>query len=147
GWPSAAILWAYRFAEDGSAELVEGAEVNEALAAPYGWFWIHVGLADTRCRLWVERDAPISSAGREVLLGPDDHLRLDLAAEELVGVLPDLRRDLDQAAMEFSRMRFAMTQRVLLTARRHSLHSIDMARRSIERGGRFSSPMALLDGI
>ena len=145
--PAAAILWAYRFADDGAAQLIPGAEVDATLAAGTGWMWIHVGLADTRCRMWLERHAPISSAAREILLGPDEHLRVDLTNDELAGVLPDLRRDLAQASMEFVRLRFVMTQRMLITARRHPLHSIELTRRSIEGGVRFPTPMSLLDGM
>jgi zinc transporter len=145
--PAAAILWAYRFAEDGTAQLIPGAEVDATLAAGTGWMWIHVALADTRCRIWLERHAPISAAAREILLGPDEHLRVDLTDNEFAGVLPDLRRDLAQASMEFARLRFVMTQGMLISARRHSLHSVELTRRSIEGGVRFPTPMSLLDGM
>jgi zinc transporter len=145
--PAAAILWAYRFAEDGTAQLVPGAEVDATLAAGTGWMWIHVGLADTRCRIWLERHAPVSAAAREILLGPDEHLRLDLTGDELAGVLPDLRREFAEASMEFARLRFVMTDNMLISARRHPLHSIELTHRSIEGGARFATPISLLDGI
>ena len=75
------LLWVYRFAPDGAATPVAGNEIKRALAQP-GWLWIHAGLADARCRLWFERSAPISPSAREVLLGTDEHLRLDIAQEE-----------------------------------------------------------------
>src|SRR5262245_18390985 len=145
--PAAAILWAYRFAEDGTAQLVPGEEVEAVLAAGPGWTWIHTALADTRCRIWLKQHAPISAAAQEVLLGPDEHLRLDLRQDEFAGVLPDLRREFAQASMEFGRLRFVMTERMVISARRHPLHSIEFTRRSIEEGDRFPTPMSLLDGI
>src|SRR5262249_49699285 len=142
-----AILCAYCFAEDGTPEAIPPAEVDAALATRKGWFWIHAGLADTRCRIWIEQNAPISPVTREILVGPDEHLRLDVTPEASAGVLPDLERELAQASMEFVRFRFVMTPRMLITARRHPLHSIELTRRSVDAGERFLTPASLLDGI
>jgi zinc transporter len=141
------IVWVYRFAPDGTAEAVPATAVADALAQPSGWLWVHAALADARCRIWLERSAPISAAAREVLLGPDEHLRLDLVQDEVIGVLPDFQRDLTQASDSFARWRFVMMDRLLITARRHPLHSVELAHRSLEHGVRFPAPAALLDGI
>ena len=145
--PSAAILWAYRFADDGTAESVPASDVDDALSTRGGRFWIHVGLADTRCRFWLEHHAPLSVAARDVLLGPDEHLHVNVMPDEIAGVLPDLQRNLAEPAMEFGRFRFVMTQTLLITARRHALHSLELTRRSIEAGTRFPTTVSLLDGI
>ena len=49
-----------------------------------GWIWLHLGLADTRCRNWIAQRAPISNLARQVLAGPDRHLRLDILGHEIV---------------------------------------------------------------
>ena len=52
--PATGIVWAYRFAADGAAELIPHEEVDAALAAHgVGWTWIHLALADARCRTWI----------------------------------------------------------------------------------------------
>jgi zinc transporter len=145
--PAAAILWAYRFADDGTAETVPVSEVDEALATRGGRFWIHVGLADTRCRIWLERHAPISPAARDVLLGADEHLHVNVTPDDIAGVLPDLQRNLTEPAMEFGRFRFMWTPTLLITARRHPMHSLELTRRSIEAGARFPTTVSLLDGM
>src|SRR5262245_17978889 len=85
--PSAAILWAYRFADDGTAEPVPVTDVDDALATRGGRFWIHAALADTRCRFWLEHHAPLSVAARDVLLGPAEHLHVNVMPDEIAGVL------------------------------------------------------------
>src|SRR5262249_14408208 len=122
-------------------------DVDEALATRGGRFWIHAGLADTRCRIWLEHHAPLSVAARDVLLGADEHLHVEVMPDDIAGVLPDLQRDLTEPAMEFGRFRFALTPTLLVTARRHSLHSLELTRRSIEAGTRFPTTISLLDGI
>ena len=145
--PAAAILWAYRFADDGTAEALPVSDVDEALATRGGRFWIHAGLADTRCRIWLEHHAPISVAARDVLLGPDEHMHVNVMPDEIAGVLPDLQRNLAEPAMEFGRFRFVLTPTLLITARRHPLHSLELTRRSIEAGTPFPTTISLLDGI
>src|SRR5262249_41000934 len=76
--PAAAILWAYRFADDGTAESVPVSDLDDALETRGGRFWIHAGLADTRCRIWLEHHAPLSVAARDVLLGADEHLHVNV---------------------------------------------------------------------
>jgi|SRR5215475_88761 len=145
--PGAAVLWAFSFSPDGAGRHIAGSDIDAVLATAGGWVWIHAGLADTRCRMWVERHAPISAAGREILLGADEHLQLNGTQGEVTGVLPDLQRELADASMDFARFRFVMTERMLITARRHPLHAIELTRRAIEGGAQFPAPMALLDGM
>jgi zinc transporter len=145
--PSAAILWAYCFADDGTAEPVPVSDVDDVLATSGGRYWIHAGLADTRCRFWLEHHAPLSVAARDVLLGPDEHLHVNVMPDEIAGVLPDLQRNLAEPAMEFGRFRFVLTPTLLVTARRHPLHSLELTRRSVEAGTRFPTTISLLDGI
>jgi Mg2+ and Co2+ transporter CorA len=117
--PSSGIVWAYRFMPDGHAEAIPNDRVDEALRQHgHGWIWIHLGLADTRCHTWITEHAPLSELAREVLAGPDRHMRLDILGDEIVGVLPDLHQELGGDTDDVVRVRFVMTDRMMLTARR-----------------------------
>src|SRR5262249_27556928 len=95
--PVTGIVWAYRFRPDGVAELISNDKIEAALAERgTGWMWLHLALADTRCRAWIAQHAPISELARDVLAGPDRHLRLDIIGNEIVGVLPDLHQEFAQ---------------------------------------------------
>ena len=74
--PTTGIVWAYRFRADGAAEPIANEQVDAALTDPgAGWVWVHLGLADNRCRAWIAKDAPVSDVARELLAGGDTHLR------------------------------------------------------------------------
>ena len=65
--PESGIIWAYHSQPDGSAEPVPPDAVERALADPVGWTWVHLSLADTRCRAWIgqhTRCCPSSHARR-----------------------------------------------------------------------------------
>ncbi len=146
--PATGIVWAYRFHSDGTAELIPNEQADEALATHgEGWVWVHLGLADTRCRAWIARKAPVSDLARELLTGPDRHLRLDILGSEIMGVMPDLHQEFAKAGDDLVRLRFVMTERMLITARQQPVHSVEVNRRAIEAGKRFPSAISLLDAV
>jgi zinc transporter len=146
--PATGIVWAYRFRPDGAAEAIPKDKVEAALADHGGgWVWLHLALADTRCRAWIARYAPVSELAREVLAGPDRHLRLDILGQEIAGVLPDLHQEFAQLGENLVRLRFVMTERMLITARQRPAHSIESNRRAIESGKRFPTAISFLDAL
>ena len=146
--PETGIVWVYRFRPDGSAEVIPNTAVDAALSDQgAGWVWIHLALADMRCRNWIAQHAPVSELAREVLGGADTHLRLDILGSEIVGVLPDLHQELGGRGEELVRLRFVMTERMLITARQRPLHSVDSNRRAIDSGKRFPSAVSFFDAV
>jgi hypothetical protein len=62
---------------------VPSGEVDAALADPgAGWVWVHLALADTRCRNRIAQHLPVSELTRDVLAGPNTQLRLDSLGHE-----------------------------------------------------------------
>ena len=145
--PESGIVWIYHFAPDGSATLVPNESVEQALTDHVGRTWVHLSLADTRCRAWVAQNPRLSELARETLLGPDEHLRLDVLGQEIVGVVPDLQQEIAQATDAIARLRFVMSERALISARRIPVHSVEINRRAIEAGKRFPTAVSLLDAI
>lgn len=146
--PATGIVWAYQFAPDGSARPLSAGEVDAALGAHEpGWVWIHLALADARCRAWIAQHAPISDSARELLGGADQHVRLDVLGHEIVGVVPDLHQELAHATDSLVRLRFVLSERMLITARQRPVHSIETTRRSVESGKRFPNAVSFLDSV
>ena len=145
--PQSGIVWVYHFQPDGTAELIPSEAAEQALASPTGWTWIHLGLADARCRAWVAQHQPLSEIARETLLGSDDHLRLDVLGREIVGVLPDLHQEFTHTSEDLVRLRFVMGPRLVITARQRPVHSVENTRRAIAAGKRFPTAVSLLDAV
>lgn len=146
------IVSAYRFADDGSAAKLEIAgldiaNLDAALAATGGWLWLHFNLANRQCHDWIAARAPLSQVARETLLDPDEHIRLDIFGDEIAGVLPDLHQEFMQEGDDLVRMHFALSSRLMITARRKPLRAIELTRRAIEAGRRFPTPVSFLDAI
>jgi zinc transporter len=146
--PATGIVWAFRFSPDGVAEHVPNDQVDTAIADPGpGWVWVHLALADMRCRNWVAQHAPVSALARDVLTGPDTYLRLESLGTELTGVLPDLHQELTRAGEDLVRLRFVMSERLVITARQRPVHSVENVKRAIEAGRPFPSAASFLDAV
>jgi zinc transporter len=145
--PESGIVWVYHFAPGGAGTPVANDAVGQTLAEPDGWTWVHLSLADTRCRAWVSNNASLSDLARDVLTGPEEHLRIDLFGREIVGVVPDLQQEIAQVSDTIGRLRFVMTDRTLISARRTPLHSVQTTKRAIDAGKRFPTPVSFLDAI
>src|SRR5215470_2459835 len=146
--PTTGIVWAYHFRADGSAEPIANERVDATLADPgVGWVWVHLGLADNRCRAWIADAAPVSKVARELLAGSDTHLRLDIIGHELIGVLPDLQQEFTEASEDLVRLRFVMGPSFVITARQRPVHSVENTRRAVDSGKRFPTAVSLLDAI
>jgi zinc transporter len=145
--PASGIVSAYRFDADGKAEPLPAHAVDKAIASGDGWCWIHLSHADARCCQWVERHAPLSEIVREILLGDEEHQRLEVYGREIVGVIPDLQLEFDRPTEQLSRLRFGMSEKLLVTMRRTPLRSVENVRRSIAAGTHYYSPMELVDAV
>lgn len=146
--PAVGLISAYRFANDGSGRKLDPASLDQELANPDGWVWLHFGLADQRCRDWLSRTSLISEAAREILLDTDEHIRLDLYGGEIVGVLPDLHQEFaDEDADDLVRLHFVSTDRLFISARRRPLHSIEKTRRAIDAGRMFPTSLSFIEGF
>jgi len=145
--PESGIVWAYHFDPDGTARLVANEGVGEAIASHVGWTWVHLSLADARCRKWIGHSTFMSELARETLLGADEHMRLEVVGDEIVGVVPDLQQEFSQAGDLLVRVRFVMSERMLISARRSPAHAVERNRRAIESGKRFPTAISLLDAI
>jgi len=141
------IISAYRFADDGSGVKIDIANLDAELADPRGWLWLHFNLANRRCHDWLATKVPLSDVARETLLDPDEHIRLDIFDEEIAAVLPDLHQEFLQEGDDLVRVHFAISPKLVVTARRKPLRAIELTRRAIDMGRRFPTPVSLFDAI
>lgn len=140
------LIFAYRF-RDGRAELLESHDIGRALHEPGGWIWLHLALTDPAARAWIERSAPIPPRARDVLLSDDDHLALEPVEGGVAGVFADLLREFEGESRGLGRLRFALTNELVVSGRRDALGAIARTREAIACGKQFPDAVALLEAI
>jgi len=137
------LVWGVRCCGAEAAPIAEGV----ATLAPGEWLWLHFNLADMRTSAWLVSTALIPKPALERLLSNDDTQQITPCGDCIAGVFFDLLHDFDRTIDEFGHFRFVLTERLLITGRRHALTSVEAVRQRVETGHRFASPVDLLTAI
>jgi zinc transporter len=84
---------------------------------------------------------------RALLTDSDTHLQLDYVEQTVIGVIADLHYDEHATRAAVGHLRFAIGDRVLVSARVHALRSVEATRQAISRGRRMRDAIELLEAI
>ncbi|WP_342361233.1 transporter [Terrarubrum flagellatum] len=141
------LLWAYRFREDGSAERLPDPVRREETQSRDGWLWLHFAYNDLRAQNFIASLPDLPQAARTTLLKPDEHLSLGVTDGVAHGVIADLQREVGADTREIGRLRFAFDDHLVVSARRHPLRSVDLARQAIEEGRGHAIAVGLIETI
>jgi zinc transporter len=95
--------------------------------------WLHFNLTDTRACQWIEQQADIPDAARELLLEPDARIRSIAVPDGFAVVLGDLHHDYRGDPEDFGVLRIHVDSRRIITARMHPLKSTDRLRHDLLR--------------
>jgi zinc transporter len=144
--PIPGLVWAFRIHADGSSEaLPVGAPIS---FGHDGLLWLHFNLIDGQALHWLAAaDLQIPAQARQLLLSKDDYQQIHTSDDSVYGVISDLMRDIAETTDETGYLRFAMTERILISGRHHALCAVDATRRALEDGRRVESAAALLETI
>jgi zinc transporter len=140
------LTFAYRF-RDGAAERLDAAHAARALPEPGGWLWFHFGLAEPGAADFIAQMDAIPERGRAILLSDDDHLLLEPVTGGVAGVFADFLREIEGEADAFGRLRFVLTETLVVSGRRDALGGIARTLEAIDAGQRFPHAVALLETI
>ena len=144
--PIPGLVWAFRIHADGSPEALP---VNGPISSTHdGLLWLHFNLADGQALHWLATtDLQIPAQAMQLVLSKDNYQQLHSADDSVYGVISDLMRDIAETSDETGYLRFAMTERILVSGRHHALCAVDVTRRALEGGRRVESSAALLETI
>lgn len=138
------LVWAFRLHGNGSAEPLP---IDTPLEFSHdGRLWLHFNLTDARTRAWLGT-IQLPPLARDLLLSKDNFQQLHTTDNCVYGVFSDLVRDVDAATDQTGFLRFAMTERLLISGRHQALCAVDATRRVLEGGHRVESVAALLEKI
>lgn len=141
--PVRGLVWAFAFDGAGAARGLADDEVRARVPAHEGWLWLHFNLADARARDWIAREAPLSAAARDLLLADDPRHRVHAEQGEVAAIVSDFHLEFGRdRTFEVGRLRVAMTERMIVSARHHPLQTIERVRDGLA-GGRCVPKSAL----
>lgn len=141
------LVFAYRFREGYDPEPLDPAGVPAALAAEDGWLWLHFSLTDRLARSYLASLPQLPERARAVLVDGEERLGVDASDDAIYGVLSDFEHEIDRVSEDVGRLRFALTERLVVSGRRHPLHSVEEIRKAVEKGLPVKGAGALIEAI
>jgi zinc transporter len=143
--PLGGLVFAFRIHADGAPEeLSVDQSLDDRLG---GWLWLHFNLADTRACTFLKSLRELPPDAIDILVAPDHHQQLHAEDNCVYGVIADLRRALEGVSDHVGLLHFAMTERFLVSGRRHPLNATQVTRDMLRGGHRPASVAALLELI
>jgi zinc transporter len=147
GSDSTGLVCAFRFASDGYGEPVTAQTVLESLTAESeegAFFWVHFNLANNAARRWMETHLALPDVFYQTIDDGSRTTRVEFANDQLIAVLNDALFDFEAGIPDVSTLWLCLDRRLMVSARRKPLRSIDRLRHAVRQREAFLSPVALL---
>ncbi|MCA0407089.1 MAG: cobalt transporter [Proteobacteria bacterium] len=141
------LIWAYRFREGGEPEALRDEEVPAALESLEGWLWLHFSLTDNRAREWIAHFERLPVKARTLFQQNDERLRIETDCDAIFGVFSDFNLEFDGGGEDYGRLRFAFSDHIVISARRHALRSVEETRQALARGKPMPAAANLIEAI
>jgi zinc transporter len=114
-------------------------------ATPDGEFlWLHFNLAHTASEKWLHDHTALAQEFYDSLHEGARSTRIEQADDTLVAVVNDVLHDFSFEASDISSLSLSVDRRLVVSARRKPLQSIERLRQAVHRGVTMASPMELL---
>jgi zinc transporter len=146
--PCPGLIVAWRLRPDSAAERLDEHAVIAALEAGEAGLWLHLDLVDQRSR-GVIAGLPLPVAARAALTEPDEAPHLELMGGALSGAVPDFAFGTDPTspAADLALLHVALTERLLVTARRHPLRMVHLVAQAPAAGQPAEALAAAMAGV
>lgn len=141
------LISAYRFREGYSAEELEPQEVAAALEAEDGWLWLHFALTDKLARNFIADLDRLPEPARAALIDTEEQLSIDATEDAVFRIVADFEHEIDRSTEAVGRLRFALTERLVISGRRHPVRSVEEIRQALHEGRTFTAAGALIEAI
>jgi zinc transporter len=125
------LIWAFRIHQDGAATPLA---VGQPIEQPQqGWLWLHLDLVNVLATRWLAT-AGLPEPAVAMMLSHDRQQQLHVAGNFIYGIFTDLLLDINGTGDEVGYLHLLMTERLLVTGRRHALSAVESAKSAIETG-------------
>ncbi len=143
------LVCGYLFTPGQSATAI-GAEVAaEWLSSRFydeteSFIWLHFSVANVAAERWMLQHLALPDGFVESLHEPTTAMRVEQADTALLAVVHDITFDSAEAEADAATVSLFVDTRVMVSARRRPLRSVDRLRAAVKAGGLFRSPAELL---
>lgn len=144
------LICGYRFAPGKPGVPIDARSALQWMAAPdadESFVWLHFNLANAAAEPWLRAHAGLAEDYFEAIVHGSRSTRIERHDDMLLVVINDLTFDFAFDPGDLATLWVGVRERLVVSARRHSLRSVDRLRAAVKAGARLESPVALLDHL
>lgn len=143
------LVWAYRFNHAYQGEVVPTAVLEqitqEAQAEDFeGFLWLHFNLSQASTEKWLHAHTALPPEFYEALHQGSRSTRIELADDALIAVVNDVLHGFAFDPSDISTLWLHVSSRLIISARKKPLKSVDRLRQSVQQGALIFTPVELL---
>ena len=142
------LVWGY-WLDEGVAtpvstnELAASIAITSDAASPC-FLWLHFNLSQASTERWLRDHAPLPPEFFEALQQGSRSTRIEQVDDGLIAVVNDVLHGFSFDASELSTLWLWVTPKLVISARRKPLKSVDRLRQSVQQGARIQTSVELL---
>ncbi len=134
------LVWAYRFNLAPQGEVVPTAVLEQitqgAQAEDFeGFLWLHFNLSQASTEKWLHAHTALPPEFYEALHQGSRSTRIELADDALIAVVNDVLHGFAFDPSDISTLWLHVSPRLIISARKKPLKSVDRLRQSVQQGG------------
>lgn len=148
GSDQSGLIWGFLFSGDAAAKLISSTEaltwLHQSEHKPDEFVWLHFNLSNTASERWIAEHAQVAEEFTEALHDGSRSTRIELADNTLIAVVNDVLHNFSLDSADIATLWLSVTQRIVISARRTPLKSIERLRQAVEHGDAIRSSVELL---
>lgn len=146
---AAGLVCGFLFSPGEAARPIDLATAAQWLSRPRdehgeAFLWLHFGLSDAHAEKWLAEHMQLPEEYVASLRETSGSTRVELADGYMIAAINDVSFDFSYDASQIATLWMCLHDHVVVSARLHSLRSVDRLRVAVRNGEQFSSPVALL---
>jgi zinc transporter len=146
---SSGLIWAFCCQKSAQVKALSLSEVSALtkeieLGSVDGFVWLHFNLSQASTERWLRENTQLPVEFFEALQQGSRSTRVELVDDSLLAVINDVLHEFSFNPHETSTLWLSVTPRIVISARRKPLKSVDRLRQSVEAGARMETSVELL---
>ncbi|MDY7539821.1 transporter [Undibacterium sp. RTI2.1] len=143
------LICGYVFVQGQAGQVVHTPEALAWLQKPAvekadAFIWLHFNLSNVAAEKWLHEHTDLPEEFYEALHEGSRSTRIEHADNGLIAVVNDVLHDFAFDVSDIATLWLSLTNKVLISARRKPLQSVDRLRNAVNQGELFHSPTELL---
>lgn len=143
------FIWGYLLDGAGNVETINAENLKALLQTSSqltakSFLWLHFNLSQASTERWLNENTPLPEEFFEALHIGSRSTRVEVIDDSLIAVVNDVLHGFSFDASEISTLWLSVTPRLVISARRKPLKSVDRLRHAVRNGEKITSTVELL---